>query len=427
MNPQIEQGPLRRLHTGDDLPRYSGNQPHVQRGLLEAIAPVRQRAARVAGLDREAAYVQEQGDGEFVRWPAAPSTVDVLLRYPPALRTELIQANAGRSPDAALRLRLAMVEALSEAAPGGLSGDPFVVVSRFLNCWQAREALVLTPHCPLVVIVDQGIFRDTVAKEFLGLEPDQYVEILVRDEDKDFETPAWLTLPGSTPAQLEAVRERVGVGAGLGPDQSRTAARPSRPASARTVHTPNPGPAAGRTEPGGAGEEAADPPPTGRSRRTTWFQSALAVALVGAIATIAAAVVPPLLDGGDDDKSPTESPSLTTDTTSTPSGTTPTASDVPSVTSVIPALVRWTDDGGSTFLRSYMSPKPGNAIPSGRAYPAGETLTLDCQFTDGRSIKVGDAYSGPDPDSTVWYRIHDDGAWVPAVYVDPGSTSVPPC
>ncbi|SES14054.1 hypothetical protein SAMN04487983_103287 [Streptomyces sp. yr375] len=431
MNPQIEQGLVRRLHTGDDLVRYSGNQPHVQRGLLEAIDPVRQRAARVAGLDREAAYKQPQGDGEFVRWPAAPSTLDILLRYPPALRNELLQANVSRHRDAALRLRLAMVEGLTEAAPGGLSGDPFVMVSRFLSCWQARRALVLTPDCPLVVVVDQDIFRDTVAKEFLGLRPDQYVEILVHDEDKDFEMPAWLTLPGSTPEQTEAVREQVGVGVGFGPNQSRTTARPSRPAPARTNHTPHtdrtdhtdhtpiPRPAAGRTEPDGADEEAGDPPPTGRHRRPTWFESALAVALVGAIATIAAAVVPPLLDGGDDAKSPTPSLSPKADTRSTPS-------DAPSTTSGIPAQVRWTNDGGSTFLRSYVSPKPGNATPTGSAYPAGETLTLNCRFTEGRSIKVGATYSGPDPDSTVWYQM-TDGAWVPAVYVDPGSTSVPLC
>ncbi|MFZ3473810.1 hypothetical protein ACODT3_07140 [Streptomyces sp. 4.24] len=417
MHPQIEQGALRRLHSGDDLPGYSDRQPHVQRGLLEAIAVVRERAARIAGMDRAAAYTQSQGDGEFVRWPSLPSTLEVIHRYPAALCNELIQANASRSETAALGLRLAMVEALSEAAPGGLSGDPFVMVRRFLDCWQAREALALIPDCPLAVVVDQGIFRDTVAKEFLGLRPDQYVEILVRDEEKRFEAPAWLTLPGSTPAQVEAVREHVGVGVdvGVGPDRARTAARPSRPAPARTARSPRPVAAPERTEraEGDAeGGEADGPPAVGRSRRSKWLNSALAVALVGAIGTVCAPVIASLLGGGDDDKRSPEAPS-------------PTAS-VTNVAPGVPGRVRWTDDGGSTLLRSYVSPEPRNTTPSGRVYPAGETLTLVCRVTKGRSIDVGAAYSGPDPDSTVWYRL-DDGAWVPAVYVDPGSTSVPMC
>ncbi|MCQ9179232.1 hypothetical protein KMT30_09330 [Streptomyces sp. IBSBF 2953] len=409
MNPQIELGPQRRLHTGDDLSGYSDSQPHVQRGLLEAIAVARERGARFAGMDREAAYIQPQGDGELVRWPPVPSTLDVVHRYPPAVCNELNQANASRSEAAALRLRLAMAEALSEEAPGGLTGDPFIVVRRFLDCWQARKALALTPDCPLVVVVDQSIFRDMVEKEFWGLRPDQYVEILVRDEEKRFEAPAWLTLPGSTPAQVEAVREQVGVG--VGPDQARTEARPSRPTPAWT-RSPRSGAASERAEAGAEGGEADGPPAAGRSRRSKWLNSALAVALVGGIATVCAAVITALLGGGDDDKRSPELPSPTTSVTNVAPGA--------------PGRVRWTDDGGSTLLRSYVSPEPGNATPSGRAYPAGETLTLVCRMTKGRSIAVGAGYSGPDPDSTVWYRL-DDGAWVPAVYVDLSSKSVPVC
>jgi hypothetical protein len=91
--------------------------------------------------------------------------------------------------------------------------------------------------------------------------------------------------------------------------------------------------------------------------------------------------------------------------------------------------VAWTDDGGgggSSSTTLYAFTTPHSHIHDG-AYPIHETLTLVCQIPNGRAIRVGPAYKGPYPHSTVWYQM-DNGAWVPAVYVQVDKpAAVPAC
>jgi hypothetical protein len=93
------------------------------------------------------------------------------------------------------------------------------------------------------------------------------------------------------------------------------------------------------------------------------------------------------------------------------------------------AQVAWTDDGGggeslSTTLYAFTTPR--SHVHDG-AYPLNESVTVVCKIPNGRAIQVGPSYKGPDPHSTVWYKL-DNGAWVPAVYtrVDKPS-AVPAC
>jgi hypothetical protein len=82
------------------------------------------------------------------------------------------------------------------------------------------------------------------------------------------------------------------------------------------------------------------------------------------------------------------------------------------------AQVAWTDDGGgggSSSTTLYAFTGPNTNLHDG-TYPLGESVTVVCQTPKGRVIQVGPAYKGPDPHSTVWYQL-DNGAWVPAVYI----------
>lgn len=93
------------------------------------------------------------------------------------------------------------------------------------------------------------------------------------------------------------------------------------------------------------------------------------------------------------------------------------------------AKVAWTDDacgGGSCSTTLYAYKSPNSHVRDGQ-YPLGESLTVVCETPHGRPIQVGPSYGGPDPASTVWYRL-DIGAWVPAVYVRVDKpASIPTC
>lgn len=243
---QVDPGPVRSLLTACDVEGYSRLASDEQRDLQNRLAEVQELAARNAGLVRERALIQPAGDGELTRWPPGTDVLRLTVDYLRELHTELVRVNRTLANDNQIRLRVALVDGMSEIASYGWAGEAPVVASRLVNADQTRKALILASCCPLVVILDDRIYQDVVRQQFRGLRPDDYVHVVVRHDSKDFERDAWIAVPGCDSSVLAELMEPV--------DRRAGTAKPARPEAQLTDGTarlqPGPGisaPASGGT------------------------------------------------------------------------------------------------------------------------------------------------------------------------------------
>lgn len=204
MTENTEEGQVHRVYTACDIENYStldyGRQMYVQHQLEQ----VQQRAAARAGVPREHAIIETAGDGDLTRWPAGTTTWDILARYVPALHMELRQLNRFLPGGQALRMRFAVAAGTSERGPYGFVGKPAVTVTRLVDAEVLRRELSnCRPH-PLVVLVDDAVYEDVVAARVGPLRPEDYRRVVVRTPAKNFKHPAWISVPGRTPATMPA-------------------------------------------------------------------------------------------------------------------------------------------------------------------------------------------------------------------------------
>lgn len=299
MAAQHETGPADRLHSASDMESYSTLLADDQRGMQIQLADIRSRAARNARLDLEKAYIQPAGDGDLIRWPAGTDPVGFTVDFQRELHVELMAANRRLAATNQIRLRLALVAGVSEVADYGLAGDTPVLAARLVDSPQARAALRLVPDCPLVVIVDDRLYRDVVKPKYRGLRPEDYVRVVILDKHGE-QRIAWITVPGCGPAAQEAL-SRLG-------ETARPDGRPD--------------PARASAEPTGKMRSPA------RFRLRVWQWSAITAAVIGAVATLAADYIeapggtpPPAPSTSDSPSAPSPGPiTSTASTTPGPSG-----------------------------------------------------------------------------------------------------------
>lgn len=152
------------------------------------------RAAVGAGLDRSQWHIQPKGDEELAVYPmdgSEPRLVDDFVRY---LAWELKEYNAVRVPALRLRLRLAVDHGPVELAPNGFAGATAVAVSRLLSSEHLYEALRVHEQADLVVLLSDHVYRSTVGSGHTTLTLADFREVRVRV--KEYETTAWLRVPG---------------------------------------------------------------------------------------------------------------------------------------------------------------------------------------------------------------------------------------
>lgn len=135
--------------------------------------------------------------------------------------TELVRVNRTLADGNQIRLRVALVDGMSETAPYGWAGEAPVVASRLVNADQTRKALILASCCPLVVILDDRIYQDVVRQQFRGLRPGDYVHVVVQHDSKDFERDAWIAVPGCASSKLAKLMEPL--------DSRAETSKPARP------------------------------------------------------------------------------------------------------------------------------------------------------------------------------------------------------
>lgn len=193
---QSSRTPTRCLHAALDAAAYSTRTSLRQRDLQDRLQAVLSRAMEAIGFDLDALWLQPQGDGALIRFPADIDETAAVAGLIRELHVELTTLNSELIPAAWLRLRLALHVGLSHGAALGLAGDALVVVSRLVNSPQLRDLLKRSEHAPLVVIAAESVYQDLVVQRFRGLDPDDWVSADVVDDAKGFAARAWMTVPG---------------------------------------------------------------------------------------------------------------------------------------------------------------------------------------------------------------------------------------
>ncbi|SED31314.1 hypothetical protein SAMN04489727_7362 [Amycolatopsis tolypomycina] len=190
-----EYGEVSRVLTSCDVQHYAGRSFAEQFDVQERIVEFQDSAAEHARVPRRGDFIQHAGDGDLTRWPAGTTPVDVLARYVPALHSELKRANRHRAPECAIKMRLAVAMGTSRrTSSGGLVGTAVETVSRLVDSREAKDALLGAGDAPLLVIVEDAVYRDVVAKGMGYLDPAEYRLVEVRN--KEFAQRAWITVPG---------------------------------------------------------------------------------------------------------------------------------------------------------------------------------------------------------------------------------------
>ncbi|WP_404962232.1 hypothetical protein [Streptomyces sp. 147326] len=89
--------------------------------------------------------------------------------------------------------------------------------------------------------------------------------------------------------------------------------------------------------------------------------------------------------------------------------------------------IAWSNNGGSTVVQvyaDYTDSDRGRSSATGHGYDIGQDIVVLCQVV-GRAVRLGD-YHGPAERNGLWYRM-STSEYIPAIYVDTGHPSLPPC
>ena len=147
---------------------------------------------------------RERGDGELTLAPADVPLAWLLTDYLRRLEAGVLAWNRNKNDAHQLRLRVGvdfgLVKIDSDGVPRG--GDAIVNAARLRDCDVAREATVAVPHAPVVAVVSDAVYRQVVPYGERGTRPEMFRRVRAAVPEKDYETTAWLHVPGHHPPYL---------------------------------------------------------------------------------------------------------------------------------------------------------------------------------------------------------------------------------
>lgn len=189
---------LRRLCLRVDLEGYRRRDGPAQTVAQAALDTALSSAARAVGLDRNAWFRQEAGDGELAVLPPDVPEEAVVTAFPSALDEAL--RGIHRTRDLVLRTRLAIHYGIAQRAALGYSGDGVIEVSSIVDARVVRAVLAGAPEARLVLALSDRVFTETVRGGYTAWSPAAFRRVEITEAK--FRGTAWLTVPGTDPARL---------------------------------------------------------------------------------------------------------------------------------------------------------------------------------------------------------------------------------
>ncbi|MFF0656443.1 hypothetical protein [Micromonospora tulbaghiae] len=220
--------PDRRMLVAVDMESYSGRDNVLQYRAQLAFQKVMKAACEELGFDRVKWLTQQGGDGELAILSSGTSERMVVTRLAPILDRLLREHNRGLSPEARIRLRLGVHEGLVHLdGANGYPGEAVVTVCRLVDSPQLKATLRHFPDAAVALIVSDRIYEDIV-RHYQDLRPEHFQRVVARLPEKNFESIAWIYVPGENVAALDAPASSSGRGSCDGPgDDDRSGDLPS--------------------------------------------------------------------------------------------------------------------------------------------------------------------------------------------------------
>lgn len=184
--------PAVRLCLAADVERYSRFNNLQAVRTQERFVETLRRARRHAGLNESEVYVQNSGDGQFIVLPAGLDESAVIPGLIAGLSIALRQINDDLIEYARLRLRIALHRGLLQSGVNGWVGNSAVAVRRLLDSLPLRTALAECPNASFGLVVSDTIYRDVIARGYLGLSGESFRETTIKIPGKRFIERAWI-------------------------------------------------------------------------------------------------------------------------------------------------------------------------------------------------------------------------------------------
>jgi hypothetical protein len=187
---------VERFVIGFDIKGYSDLNARRQGNIQADFHTMLDRTAEIVGIDRTPWEKQPTGDGEIAVLPPDADMVRIVRPFTLELNEQLMTYNEDRSPDTAMRLRVAMHTDAIKKTEHGYAGPALIVLTRLLDCPPLHDALDLAGRAALALLVSDPIFQKVGVSGLGGIRPEHFTPIRVYIPSKKFDQTAHLHVPG---------------------------------------------------------------------------------------------------------------------------------------------------------------------------------------------------------------------------------------
>lgn len=182
-----------------DIENFGIRRNPVQALLREGLYRILDDAADAVGIDVTGGpEPADRGDGAFWLLPASIPKITLTGPFITALRAGLEAHGQVSTPEARMRLRVALHAGEVSQDQHGWVGEDLNIACRLIDLQSLRDALAQAVNSPLAVAVSDAWYRLTVRHGYPGIDSASYYPVPFRA--KEVNQIAWITVPGCPPA-----------------------------------------------------------------------------------------------------------------------------------------------------------------------------------------------------------------------------------
>jgi len=186
---------VHRVMYAIDIVGYSSRDDQTHLHLRNSLRDLTGQAAAAAGVPLDSCYHEDRGDGILVITPPDTPPEAILGLFQVHLHAALRRHNRLASQNAHMRLRVSVEGGFVSFDAHGVSGRAVIHLFR-LNEAPVFKAMLNTSGADIGVITSTNLYNEVVRSAPGILDPSAYMPVTVIN--KEFHSPAWVTLP-STP------------------------------------------------------------------------------------------------------------------------------------------------------------------------------------------------------------------------------------